>query len=255
MKLTEENYYSTKANMEYMSVSQFKAFLDCEASGLAQCRGEWERPKSKAFLEGGYVDAHFSGSMDRFLMEHNEILNSRTGALKAEYAKARAAIEAAEHDEFFREHLEGAHQVIVTGTLFGIKWRGKLDVLRDDMIVDFKYMKDMLPIFHKGERKPFIDVYGYDIQGYVYQQLTEQTFGKHLPFNLAVMTKEDPSDRALINIPDDRLNAAEGVIKYYSKRFDALKRGEDEPVRCEHCAYCRATKKTTGFMSYYDLFE
>ena len=36
MILTNSNYFSKKANMEYMSVSQFKAFDKCEAAALAE---------------------------------------------------------------------------------------------------------------------------------------------------------------------------------------------------------------------------
>ena len=35
MTLTESNYFSNEANHEYMSNSQFKHFLNCEASAIA----------------------------------------------------------------------------------------------------------------------------------------------------------------------------------------------------------------------------
>lgn len=255
MKLTEDNYFSVKASTEYFSVSQFKQFLECPAAAMAQIRGEWERPMTKALLEGSYVDAHFSGTMDRFLMSHNEVLNSRTGQLKAEYTKARAAIEAAEGDPFFMEFLEGEKQVIMTGELFGLKWKCKIDALQDDRIVDFKYMRDMRSVFHKGERKTFIDAYSYDIQGYVYQQIVEQNIGKRLPFYLAVMTKEDPSDRDIIEIPQWKLNSCGEIVKYYAPVFARIKAGEVEADRCGKCAYCRATKKLEKVTKYEDLIE
>ena len=52
MKLTNKNYYNAKANNEFMSVSQFKQFNKCEAMALAELKGEYERPKSKALLLG-----------------------------------------------------------------------------------------------------------------------------------------------------------------------------------------------------------
>ena len=85
---------------------------------MAQVNGEWERPMTKALLEGSYVDAHFSGTMDWFLMKHNEVLNSRTGKLKAEFVKAQNAIERAEKDPFFMEFMTGDKQVILTGELW-----------------------------------------------------------------------------------------------------------------------------------------
>ena len=50
MKLTNRNYYTTKANTEFMSVSQFKAFKKCEAMAFAELKGEYERPKSRHIL-------------------------------------------------------------------------------------------------------------------------------------------------------------------------------------------------------------
>jgi hypothetical protein len=41
MKLTEETYYGTEANTQYMSVSQFKDFLKCPAMAMAKIRGEY----------------------------------------------------------------------------------------------------------------------------------------------------------------------------------------------------------------------
>lgn len=255
MKLTSDNYFSKQADMEYMSVSQFKDFQSCEAGALAKIRGEYERPKSKAFLEGGYIDAHFAGSMGGFLAEHPEVLNSRTGALKSEFVRARAAIEAAENDPGFMEYLSGAPQEIITFELFDAPWKAKPDFVLPDKIVDLKYMKDVLPVWDKGEKKPFVDAYGYDIQGYVYQQAVLQKMGKKLPFYLAVITKEDPSDRWIINIPQWRLDSVAELVKHYLPIYLAIKKGEAEPVRCGACAYCRSTKKTEHVTAYEELLE
>ena len=65
MILTNNNYFSKKANMEYMSVSQFKAFDKCEAAALAELKGEYVKPKTVSMLVGSYVDAYFEGSLDR----------------------------------------------------------------------------------------------------------------------------------------------------------------------------------------------
>ena len=83
MKLNEDNYFSLEANKEYWSVSQFKSFNECSARAVAELDGEYVRPKSEALLLGGYVDAYFTGSIDLYEQENPEILNSRTGALKA----------------------------------------------------------------------------------------------------------------------------------------------------------------------------
>lgn len=255
MILTESNYHSNEANKEYWSVSQFKAFQACSASAMAELTGEYEKPTSEAFLQGGYVDSHFSGTMAEFLEEHPEIINKRSGELKAAYMKSRAAIERAESDPMFIQFMGGDVQKILTAELFGVQWKVKLDSLHDDKIVDLKYMRDMGKVYKDGEYKSFVQAYGYDLQGYIYQQVVEQVTGKHLPFYLAVITKEDPADIALIHISDKFLNVNKGLIEHYLPIYDAIKKGEAEPVRCESCAYCRQSKVLTGAIEYETLLE
>lgn len=255
MKLTEGNYHSLEANKTYWSVSQFKSFMDCQASALAEITGEYIRPTTEAFLQGGYVDAHFSGTEDAFVANHPEIVNSRSGELKAAYKKAQDAIDRAERDNYFMSHLSGESQVIMTAELFGKPWKVKIDSLHDDKIVDLKYMRDMSSVYKGGEWKPFVTAYGYDIQGYIYQAVVEAVTGKHLPFYLAVVTKEDPADIAIIHIPDKFLNVNKGMIEHYLPEFDAVKQGKVEPVRCESCAYCRQSKILTGAVEYETLLE
>ena len=242
MKLTPSNYFTTKANQEFWSVSMFKAFRDCPAAGMAMLKGEYERPMTTALLQGSYVDAHFSGTLDGFLEEHPEVLNKRTGELKADYQKARAAIARAESDPYMMECLSGKPQQILTGEVFGEPWKCKVDFLHEDKIVDLKYMKDMKPIYKDGEYKPFVIAYGYDIQGFIYQKIVEQVTGKRLPFYLAVITKEDPSDIRVIEIPQELLDFELDRFKKNVQFFDGIKKGVFSPERCEHCDYCKSTK-------------
>ena len=41
MKLNKNNYYSQKANIEFMSYSQFKDFCECPAMAMAKIKGEY----------------------------------------------------------------------------------------------------------------------------------------------------------------------------------------------------------------------
>ena len=113
----------------------------------------------------------------------------------------------------------------------------------------------MKPIYKDGERKTFIEAWGYHIQGYVYQQLEYQRTGEMKPFYLAVITKEDPADHHIIEVPQPILNSVAGIVEHYTPIFEAMKRGEVEPERCGACAYCRSTKKIEKPMSYYDLVD
>lgn len=255
MKLTDDNYFSQEASKEYFGASQFKSFLKCEAEALAELRGEIERPASKALMIGSYVDAHFAGEMEQFTENHPEIFNSRTGELKADYRQADKLIARAEKDEMFMEYMSGDKQVIMTGEIHGHPFKIKVDSLHDDKIVDLKCMRDMKPIFKDGERKTFIDAWQYDIQGYIYQQVVAQNVGIELPFYLAVVTKEEHPDLAIIEIPQWRLNSVDAIIDHYIDHFAAVKEGTEQPVRCERCGYCRDTKKLTKVTTYEELME
>lgn len=255
MKLTDDNYFSQEASMEYFGASQFKSFLKCEAEALAELKGEIEKPASKALMIGSYVDAHFAGEMEQFTENHPEIFNSRTGELKADYRQADKLIARAEKDEMFMDYMSGEKQVIMTGEIHGHPFKIKVDSLHDDKIVDLKCMRDMKPIFKDGERKTFIDAWQYDIQGYIYQQVVAQNVGIELPFYLAVVTKEEHPDLAIIEIPQWRLNSVDAIIDHYIDHFAAVKEGTEQPVRCERCGYCRDTKKLTKVTTYEELME
>lgn len=257
MILNERNYHSLEANREYWSVSQFKAFQKCQDAAMNELTGEFIRPTTDALLMGSYVDAYFSGSGEEFQMNHPEIFNSRTGKLKAQYQKADRAIERVERDKLFMKFLSGRKQVILTGHLFDERWKAKIDFLHTDMIVDLKFMKDMKAVYDEndGTRKPFIDYYGYDIQGFVYQQLVKKAAGEEIPFYLAVITKEEIPDYDIIQIPQWKLNSAGEYVKHYLKEYVSVKRGEIHATRCGSCQWCRETKVLQKARSYEDLLE
>ena len=251
MKLTQENYYQQS---QYMSASQFKAFLNCEACALAEAEGEHVREASTALVQGQYVDAYFTGNVEEFRGKHPELFK-KDGELKATYSVCESAIERIERDPVAMQYLDGEKQVIVTGEIEGVPCKGKLDVLHEDRIVDLKCMRDFAPVWKDGERLDFIRAWGYDIQAFFYTELVRQQFGKDLPFYILAVTKEASPDLMLVEIPDWLINSAGEVVSHYIKRFDAIKKHEIEPKRCGKCAYCKETKKLTGPMPYDKYLE
>ena len=148
-QLTSENYYSDIANYEYMSVSQFKDFagtygkLGCEECAMAKIRGKYKEPDRTALLEGSYVDSFYEGTLDKFKEEHAELFR-QDGELKANFIKAEKAIARSLRDPLFQEYMSGEKQVIMTGELFGSKWKIKMDSYHPGRaIVDLKYMQSL----------------------------------------------------------------------------------------------------------------
>lgn len=246
MNLTAENYFSPEAQREYMSVSQFKAFDRCEAAALAEINGDFERETTQSLMTGSYVDAYFSGEMEKFKAEHSEIFR-KDGGLKSDYVQADRIIERVEQDEMFMNFLSGKPQVILTGSIQGIKCKIKVDSLHDDKIVDLKVMKDMNPIYDETvcAKVPFFEFYGYTIQSAIYTEIVRQATGKTLPFYLAVVTKQTEPDMAIIHMAQSDIDLAMENVNAKIVRFDAIKHGIIEPTGCGECAYCRRHKKLT----------
>lgn len=241
MILTAENYYSPEANMAYFSTSQIKTFADCPSRALAELRGEYVRPESAALLVGSYVDAYFEGTLDKFVTEHPEIFK-RDGTLKAEYFHANEMIARAEEDPIFMEYMHGEKQVIRTGEIDGYPFKIKMDVCHPERIVDLKTCADFNPVYKPGQgRMTFIEAYSYTLQGAIYQAIE----GHNKPFYINAITKEKSPDIAVVGIGQEYMDMEMKLLKQNLPFYDAIKQGIIEPVRCEHCAWCKATRKLT----------
>lgn len=245
MKLTARNYFSKKANLEYMSVSQFKAFSKCQAAALAEIKGKYKREQTTALLVGSYVDAYFEGTLDQFKKKNPDIFK-RDGTLKAEYIQAEAIIKRIERDKLFMKHMSGEKQVIMTGEICGVPVKIKIDSLHPDRIDDLKIVKDFEPIYHAEKGLlPWFEFWNYDMQGAIYQEIVRQNTGKTLPFFLDAATKEKITDIDVLHINQKSLDFAFDHFKANVELYDAIKKGIIEPERCGKCEYCKSTKKLT----------
>lgn len=242
MKLTSKNYFSPKANMAFMSVSQFKAFEACPNSALAELSGKYEREKTPALLVGSYVDSYFEGTLAEFTAANPDILK-KDGSLKAEYVQAEEIIERIKKDNLFMRYLSGLKQVIMTGTINGVAVKIKVDSLLPDKIVDLKVMRDFKNVYTDCGSVPWFEAWEYDLQGAVYQEIVRQNTGKVLPFYLAAATKEKITDIDIVHIEQNYLDLSLERFKSEVNTFDAIKNGIIEPERCEKCEYCKITKK------------
>ena len=275
MKLTNRNYYGTKANNEFMSVSQFKAFKKCEAMALAELKGEYERPKSKALFLGSFVDEMLTGtkkSQVKFIVENfenifqkssryikiperdrldfvsgefNDLFKAENGKPYTEIVQALATIEKIKKQPLMMQHFKSKHQVIMTGEIAGVPFKIKMDNYKPgEFISDGKYMSSLRS---PNLFEPMVKYWGYDLQGAVYQEIVYQNTGKRLPFYLDIGTKEVPSHIAIAEIKQYDLDEALDVIKSLAPRYHAIKKGDIEPERCDEydCNYCTETQIIT----------
>lgn len=270
MKLTNGNYYGEAANREFMSVSQFKSFRKCPAMAMAELNGEYERPQSKALLLGSFVDEMLTGtkkSKIKFICDNfSELFQKGSKLCKlddagrlafvtdyfadvfsadnkpyAEIVQALETIARIKKQPLMMSHFKSKHQVIMTGEIAGVPFKIKMDNYKpDEFIADCKYMASLRS---PNLFEPMVKYWGYDIQGAVYQEIVYQNTGKRLPFYLDIATKETPAHLAVAQISQYDLDEALEIVKALAPKFQAMKRGEIEPERCDEygCDYCTTT--------------
>lgn len=266
INVTRENYYSPEVDRQYMSVHQYLDFaghmgvVGCEAKAMAKLSEKWEDETTTAMLVGSYVDSYFEGTLPQFMEEHPECFTKGTKSapahLRAPFAQAEVMIERCEKDAYFMEALSGEKQVIMTGRLFDADWKIKMDsYLPGKAIVDLKTSADIHKMWKVQDYGwvAFPEYWGYTIQLAVYQKIVEINTGKKLPCYIAVVTKEDYPEIAVIYVDQLTLDHALNEVEMNMPYVLAVKNGEVDPVRCEHCDYCKSTKVLDGPVRMDDL--
>lgn len=288
--LTDENYYTPEADMEYMSCSQFQGFDECEAKQLAKLQKRWVDESKEAFLVGNFFHSYFEGAEahEKFCRENvNDIYSKSSfkkfidgkGSLEllAPYQKAVQMIQVAEKDPTIMRfiNMEGRNEIFMTGKIFNIPWRMKMDKYIPDkrFIIDYKTVANIWETSYdpiKGERVTFVEAYGYMFRAAAYSMIEVQNAldmdwntsynnlqngDIRLPdFMLICLSKQDYPDKEII-----RLNHRQAYIYELERirdkliHYNRIKEGSVIPQRCGKCDYCRATKQIQKIIPYYEL--
>jgi len=255
MILTHDNYFSRAAMGFYMSTSQFKAFEKCESAALAELRGEPVEKDKPAYKEGRFFEACLYGEEHLFISQNPDMVSSRGTSkddLKANYQKVIASANAFKRQPMFMEILSRCRpQAIVRGEIAGVPFKGCIDLLDTSTLegYDTKCMRGFDKIYSETEfaRISWYFAYGYHYQAAIYAELLRQEHGRAGQQHIIAATKEDVPDVAAIYFGDDILENALDIIKEYAPRYDRIKKGIEEPERCDKCDYCKQTKVITGF--------
>lgn len=148
-KLTHENYFSNEANKLYMSNSQYKSFLDCEAKEMAKLNGKWMEKDRPCFLEGHYGHAWNEGKLNLFKMQ-NPSIYKHYGSIAWEYNEAvnnnTLDIYKENNPKIFTKNgqLYAQYQKIIDNNLFEMKAEFKhLDKIIEVMENDVLFMRSL----------------------------------------------------------------------------------------------------------------
>ncbi|NQH33550.1 nuclease [Streptococcus suis] len=270
--LTQDNYYDDK---DYMSVSRFKQYLECEAKALALDSGKWiDERDQKPLIFGNYVHSYFESkeAHEKFLEEHkSDIFSSRKPyGLLADYKLADKVIATLETDELFNNLYHGRKgdqvekEMIVTGTIAGVPFKGKIDSINHtrNYMVDLKTMKTIYGEEWCQELKRKVPGaianiinYHYHVQGAVYQELLRQMTGRSYRPLIVAVSKENEPDKEILDLDEETLS--EG-LEYVSERVSHIwdvVTGKIGPTKCGKCNYCRSKKKLNRIVSIRDLLE
>lgn len=257
--LTKDNYYSHSTDFNYLSFSVFRDFEGCEAATLAKLEDKYLPDiTSKALLVGNYVHSYFEGSEqhEKFITENENNIITKSGNLRSEFKTAASMIDVLKNDQLFQNvYMPGEKEVIVTGKINDLWWKGKIDSLMLDKgyFCDLKTVNDFhRKYYDNGTWQNFVFNRNYQMQMAIYQELIKQTFGVDCKPYIFAVSKQNPPDKLALSF--EKLSTVQSMkdsmnhIKATQQRYWNILMGEQIPRRCEQCEYCRQTKQLTGFM-------
>jgi PDDEXK-like domain of unknown function (DUF3799) len=249
LTLNQANYHSNEMNLKYMSVSQFKGFVECEAKSLAKLRGAYVEPSSNALLVGSYVHAALESeeAFQQFIEENSGSIFKARGGKYSEFECADRMIEVIKNDKFAMFALEGEKEQIYTAHLFGVEWKIKVDSINHQRrtFTDLKTTQDLHKRYWStkyDEWVSFVEAWDYVLQMAVYRRVLKENLGyTYTPYIVAV-TKENYPNKAVLHFDESRFEFEYEYLEMKMERVLAVKSGKEEPRRCEKCDYCRSTK-------------
>lgn len=274
MELTRDNYYTPEADWEYMSCSQFQGWCECEAKQLAKLQGRWVDEPKEAFLVGNYFHSHFESpeAHEQFCRENfDSIYKTKTTKTRgteivgkyAPFEQADKMIATAERDPLIKSliDLPGENEMIMTGQLFGVPWRIRVDKYVPDgrLIIDYKTVANINELKWSQEAREkvtFIDAYGYMMRAAVYSEIEKQVVGKTSDphFIIIAISKQDYPDKDVLELNHrQRYDYELEQIKERLAYIQRVKTGAMKPTRCGCCDYCRATKRLYAIKPYFRL--
>lgn len=256
MTLNRQNYYDSSTDLVYQSPTYFKKFLACEAETMAEIKGEYKPDFKNALLVGNYLHSYFESpeSHQEFIEANHDEITKKNGSLLSDYVKADKMIETLANDDKFNQLYQGDKEIIVTGQIDGVDWKGRIDCLNLDRgyFIDLKTTQDLDKKYWIPEsRKPvrFAVAWNYQLQMYAYQELIYQQFGVWCEPYIVAVTKQDPPDKQMYSIPNELLSEAQTQVEENQQHIEQVRHGEVEPKRCEKCEYCRSTKVLDDIIS------
>ena len=263
LRLTKKNYYSHHSDLVYMSATWFKKFEACEAAAWDLLHHPVEEV-TIPLLVGNFIHSHFESdeAHTEFVEHYKDEIRTRSETLRAPFVQASSMIDRLhKFDEFmyFYNNSDCTKESIVTGKLYGVNWKAKIDSLnvKKGYFCDLKTTAEMHRTFYNPETHKYdqlwFDQYNYGLQMAAYKKLLQLKY--HKPFKCFVFAVDKTSQPAVeaIEVDMGRIEKGLSEIETYQPHLMDVLAGKEKPIRCEHCDYCKNTYSPFGFKSVDDL--
>lgn len=227
---------------------------------------EFKRANKEALFKEGTV-AQYKAALDRNGIDYKkslpksdllDLINEQEipvphGDMYSDFEVAEQMIARIKDEPFFNFLWQGEKEVPITGELFGVKWKGKIDLLNveEGYFVDLKTSRGFDQRYWSTDRRQyvsFVEAFGYVIQIGIYEKLLEMEYGKPFTGYIYAVSKETPSNIEAIAIEDHDKEIELQMVKQNIDRVEKVKTGQVEPASCGKCEYCRGIKELDGFI-------
>lgn len=242
-----------------MSPTLFKRFMACEFSALHDLKNPAE-DDAEALVVGNYVHSYFESvkAHATFVKDHEQTINSRGRKPKAAFVKAQKMIDRLNNWHAFKAAYKGEKEAIVTGNIFGVDWKGKIDCLNVEagIFFDIKTTRSIHDHIWNEEtrtKENFVVRYNYTLQMAAYKTMLEQMYGQEFTPVIVAVSKEDHPDIQMISFDGYDFEQDLQLIKDNQEHIMNVIYGKAEPFKCGHCDYCKDTKQPTDVISVLDL--
>ncbi len=163
-------------------------------------------------------------------------------------------------DPLIEKVREGQKEVIMIGDLFGTPWKIMIDIYNPSkgVFVDLKTTREISKKYWNEElrvKQNFVEFYDYLLQMSVYAEVERLNRGSddYLQPHIIAVSKEEIPDKAVILVGTEFIKDKLLEVETLLPRLIKVKTGQEEPTRCEHCDYCRSTKKIERILHYTEL--
>ncbi len=163
-------------------------------------------------------------------------------------------------EPFFNFLWQGEKEAPITGELYGVEWKGKIDLLNVEKgyFVDLKTSRGFDVRYWNKDRNryvSFVEAFGYVIQIGIYEKLLEKKYGKPFKGYIYAVSKENPPNIEAIEVEDYDKNIELQLVEQNIKRVDDVKNGIEAPTMCGKCEFCREFKTLDGFINPVQLID